>query len=386
MNQARSSLHTPAGAAALAAAMREEDPGSLAAASRLRATASPELAAEALAQASLRRRARTKFGDRARSLFFTADGLEQATRPVVARWRAERLREEGITRVVDLGCGIGADSLACLELGLDVVAVELDPLTAQHARANLEGARVIQGDAVALAPELLAGAGPETCVFVDPARRTERGRTWDVAAFTPPWSFVMELLAGPHSTVVKLGPGVPRNLLPGELEALWVADGYDVVECSLWRTPQATAGRAALLLPQGLRVESAGRELDVAPPGRYLTEANGAITRAGALDALAEGTWLLDAEVAYLSSGEPVTHPGATCFEVLEELPFNPKVLKAWVREHRVGTLEIKKRAVDVDPAQLRKRLQPKGPNQATLVVTPTVDGTRVLVCRRLAP
>ncbi|GAB2472649.1 class I SAM-dependent methyltransferase [Luteococcus sediminum] len=386
MTPAHSSLHTPEGAVALEAAMREDDPASLAAASRLRTIAAPALAAEALAQASLRRRARTKFGDQASTLFLTADGLEQATRPVVSRWRAERLRSEGVTRVVDLGCGIGADSLACLEVGLDVVAVELDPVTAEHARANLSGARVIEGDAVALASELLAGAGPETCAFVDPARRTERGRTWDVAAFTPPWAFVMDLLAGRHSTVVKLGPGVPRNLVPGEVEALWMADGHDVVECSLWKTPQAKAGRAALLLPQGLRVEAAGRELDVAAPGRHLIEANGAVTRAGALDALSEGTWLLDAEVAYLSSDEPVTHPGATCFEVLDELPFNPKVLKAWVREHRVGTLEIKKRAVDVDPAQLRKQLQPKGPNQATLVITPTVDGTRVLACKRLTP
>ncbi|MEL4505123.1 SAM-dependent methyltransferase [Luteococcus sp. H138] len=397
-------LHTPEGASALALAMAEQDPGSLAAASRLRKQAPPELAAQALGQAQLRRRARTKFGADAERMLFTHDALEQATRPVVADWRAHRLRDEGITRVIDLGCGIGADSLACLRAGIDVIAVELDQTTAEHARANLElaagrpldglgdptpaapTATVIHGDAVALAPELLAGAGPETCVFIDPARRTEFGRTWRVEAFTPPWDFVLSLLGGSHSTVVKLGPGVPKQLIPDDVEALWVADGHDVVECSLWHTPAARPVHGAILLggPQALRLDHEPRDpLPVAVPGRYLVEPHGAVIRAGALDRIADGLWLLDPHVAYLSGNAPVTSPFATCFEILEVLDNNPKTLKAWVREHRVGTLEIKKRALDVDPAELRKKLQPKGPNSATIVLARTPDGARALMVRR---
>lgn len=377
-------LHTDEGRAAVAAALREADPGSLAAATRLRKDFPPDLAAEALAQATLRRRARTKFGEAADEMWFTAAGLEQATRPVVARWRAQRLLAAGITRVVDLGCGIGADSLACLELGIEVVAVELDEVTAQHAAANLPGARVVHGDAVALAPQLLAGAGPETCVFVDPARRTERGRTWNLEAFTPPWSFVTALLEGPHSTVVKLGPGVPKQVLPEHVEAVWVADGHDVVECSLWSTPDTRDVHAAVLLPAGHRLERTGVQLPTGPVGEFLVEPHGAVVRAGALDGVGEGLWLLDEHVAYLGSHQAVAGPFGTCFEVLEVLDANPKVLRAWVREHRVGTLEIKKRALDVDPAELRRRLQPKGPNSATLVLARTQDGTRALVVRRV--
>ncbi|MGO4955932.1 class I SAM-dependent methyltransferase [Luteococcus sp. Sow4_B9] len=409
-------LHSPEGAAALAEAMGEMDPSSLAAATRLRRTHSPELAAEALGQAELRRRARTKFGEDAGRLFFTHDALEQATRPAVSAWRARRLRREGITRVVDLGCGIGADARALLAEGIDVVAVELDETTAQHAAANLGAGRpldklgdlgcssaepveapsavVIHGDAVALAPELLAGAGPETCVFIDPARRTEAGRTWKVESFTPPWDFVLSLLDGPHSTVVKLGPGVPKQLLPDGVEALWVAEGHDVVECSLWRTPGARPVHGAVLLPldkfgtregeEPLRVDARAHEpLPVGPVGRYLLEPHGAVIRAGALDRIAPDAWLLDPQVAYLSTDHPVDTPLATCFEVLENLDYNPKTLKAWVREHRVGTLEIKKRALDVDPAELRKRLQPKGPHQATIILVRTPAGARALVVRR---
>lgn len=383
------SLHTAEGRAALELALREADPASLGAATRLRKQVDADLAAAALAQAALRRKARTKFGARADELFFTPDALEQATRPVVASWRAERLKDAGITRVVDLGCGIGADSMACVAAGLEVVAVELDPITAEHAAANLAGARVIVGDAVALAPELLAGAGPETCVFIDPARRTEFGRTWNVEAFTPPWSFVLDLLDGPHSTVVKLGPGVPKQLLPEGVEALWVADGHDVVECSLWRIPGARSGHGAVLLDASTggvaRVDHTATDaLPAGPVGAFLLEPHGAVIRAGALAEVAPDAWLLDPHVAYLASDKPVTSPFVTCFEVLDELDLNPKTLKAWVREHQVGTLEIKKRATDVDPAELRRQLKPKGPNAATLVLARTQDGTRALVVRRV--
>ena len=52
---------------------------------------SPELLAAALTQADLRRRALEKFGDLAASMYFTPDGLEQATRLSVSSHRAARL-------------------------------------------------------------------------------------------------------------------------------------------------------------------------------------------------------------------------------------------------------------------------------------------------------
>jgi 16S rRNA G1207 methylase RsmC len=105
----------------LAAAMAEPDPGALAAGTRLRRLAQPEQAAAALQQAALRRQAVDKFGPAAAAMFFTRDGLEQATRLVVADQHARRFVAAGVRRVVDLGCGIGADALAFARAGLAVV-------------------------------------------------------------------------------------------------------------------------------------------------------------------------------------------------------------------------------------------------------------------------
>ena len=157
----------PDGAAALAMAGAQPDPHSLAAASALRRHFDAQLASEALTQIALRRAARSKFGDQADSLFLTPDGLEQATRRTVADWRADRFARAGVTAVIDLGCGIGADALGFQRAGLSVLGVELDPRTAAFAAANLgETATVLCGDVEQLAPDLLATAHADTAVFI----------------------------------------------------------------------------------------------------------------------------------------------------------------------------------------------------------------------------
>src|ERR1700712_2522738 len=112
-------LRSPEGAGALAAAAAPTDPDPLAAASALRTRGFPPgLAAAALTQISLRRRAVAKFGSSADRMFFTRAGLEQATRAVVTDRRAARLSAAGVTSLADLGCGLGSDALAAARRGI----------------------------------------------------------------------------------------------------------------------------------------------------------------------------------------------------------------------------------------------------------------------------
>jgi len=377
-------LVSPGAAEALAQAAAQPDPGSLAAATALRRSWTPAQASAVLTQAELRRRAVTKFGKDAARLFFTRDALEQATRADVARWRSERYRDAGATRVVDLGCGIGADALAFVAAGLDVVAVEYDPATAVLAAANLgDAGTVVCGDAVELADDLLAGGA---AVFADPARRTASGRTWRVADLTPPWDFVTGLLPG-RMGCIKAAPGLPSNVIPDGVATTWVSHRGDLVEATLWSGPWPAGSRTAVLLPSGLELDAGERrEPPVGPVGSYLYEPDAAVIRAGALAGLAEA---LDARspqagIAYLFSDTLRATPFATAFEVLADLPYDERGLRHWVQEQGVGALEIKVRGIDVDPAVLRKRLKPAGKASATLVLTPTTAGARALVARRV--
>ncbi|MFW7396739.1 MAG: class I SAM-dependent methyltransferase, partial [Rothia mucilaginosa] len=140
---------------------------------------SPEESAQIISLAQARTRARAKFGERTRTLMLTQEAAEQATRPVIAHYRTQRLRPVAGT-VADLGCGIASDSAVYAADRGAVVAVELDPLTASFAAKNLEfcpQARVYSGDVTDYVHgELLDAAGePVGIVWMDPARRELRG-------------------------------------------------------------------------------------------------------------------------------------------------------------------------------------------------------------------
>lgn len=365
------------GAAALTAAAAYADPASLAAATALRKDFAPELAAAALAQVALRRRAAAKFGTAADELFFTPAGLEQATRPEVARWRAQALAAAGVRRVADLGCGLGTDALAFAAAGLEVRAVELDETTAVLAGANL-------GHPVGVGRAEDVDLAADEAAYCDPARRGDRGRLWRAEDFTPGWDFVMGLLGRPAGACVKLGPALPHRMVPEGVGARWVSHRGDVVEVSLWTL--AYAGFGAVLLPGGHELAAGSGSAPAGDLGAYLFEPDGAVIRAGALGALAErhGLRRIAPDIAYLTGDEPIDSPFLTAFAVREVLPYKEKVLRQWVAAQEVGTLEIKKRGIDIDPATLRKRLRPRGPNAATVVLTPGPAGAYALVVDRV--
>lgn len=365
------------GAEALAAAAAQPDPGSVAAATAMRKRFDADLAAAALTQVVLRTRARTKFGDAAASMFFTPDGLEQATRPEVSVWRAARVRERGVETLVDLGCGIGADALAYARAGLHVVGVEADPATAVLAGANLAGIAPVQHG---LAEAYDVG---EAFAFCDPARRDTSGRVWRVEQLSPSWEFCSALLMRTPGACLKLGPGLPHRYV-GDRRAQWISHRGDLVEACVWSGGGGV--REAVLLPGDHRLVADETRVRVAPLRSYLHEPDPSVIRAGAVGRLAESTGAtgVGEAIAYLSTDEAVASPWWTSFEVVEVMAYKEKVLRGWVREHRIGTLEIKKRGIEVDPAVLRRRLRPAGEGRATIVLTPTVDGAKCLVVRRL--
>ncbi|MFI2103774.1 SAM-dependent methyltransferase [Isoptericola sp. NPDC019693] len=398
-----SKLLSPDGWALVNSLPPYDEKQAMALATRLRAEGvDPDLAAAALTQSRLRAKARAKLGDFADGMLFTPDGVEQATRLVVAALHARRYLAAGVTRVADLTSGIGADALAFAGVGLRVLATDVDEVTAALATVNLRHfpeAEVRHADGLTLD---LAAEGVDG-VYADPARRTRGGRrVFDPAAYAPPLDAVWDLRAQVPALGIKVGPGIPHQGLPDDAETQWVSVDGDVVEAGLWFGPLAPGGpgRSALVLATAggrtasrtLRADADDLVPEVGPVGAYLYEPDGAVIRAGLVaHAAAElGGRLLDRTIAYVTTDQPAAPPAegaaplATGYRVLDVMPFNLKRLKAYLRERGVGRLTIKKRGTAVTPEQLRAQLSPKGDAEATLVLTRVGGGQHVLVVEPL--
>jgi SAM-dependent methyltransferase len=365
-------LQAPAGQRLLARVEEAYDgDNALSVSARLREV-DRSLVAACLTQAALRRRAVAKFGADAALMYFTRDGLEQSTRQRVAAHRAHRVSQHGGS-IADLGCGIGGDLIALSRVAADVLGVEVNPLRAAVAAANLANLRLDASVEVADARQL--DFSTREVVVADPTRRDERGRVFDPAAYSPPWCFVESLLT--RTSVVKVAPGIPRDLVPAGVEAEWVSDGGGVKEAALWSGGLAGVRRRATVLPSGdtlADVDDPGMDgVGVAEGlGAFVYEPDGAVIRAGLVTAAARlvSARLIDPKIAYLTGDRQTQTPLARCFRVLEQLPMRTRPLRAALRTRGIGSLTIKKRGVDIDPAVLRRRLALSGDLPATIIMT----------------
>ncbi|WP_144760492.1 class I SAM-dependent methyltransferase [Curtobacterium sp. 9128] len=362
--------------------------------SRLRAEGhAPGLVAAVLTQARLRQKARAKFGDFAGRMLFTEAGLEQATRLSVAAQHAGRFAAAGLHRVADLGCGIGGDAMAMAALDLDVTAVDRDEVTAAVATHNLApwpDARVELGDAATFDLSRVDG------VWMDPARRTAGHANTRRLSDPDDWSPSLDTVFAAATTTptgVKLGPGIDRDLIPDTAEAQWTSVDREVVELALWFGPLARPGvtRAATVIgAHGIAELTAPGDTEDEPVGpidEYLYEPDGAVIRARLIGDLARsiGGHMLSDGIAYVTSARAVTTPFAQGFRVLDTMPLDVKQIAARLASDGVGTVEIKKRGVDVDPAQFRKRLRLRGgTGRMTLVLTRLEGRHTAVLCERL--
>jgi hypothetical protein len=354
----------------------------------------PDLVAAALNQARLRAKAQDKFGEFARGMVLTSDGLEQATRLAVAAQHAQRYRAAGIHTVHDLGCGIGSDAMAMAGLDLRVRAIDADEVTAGIAAVNLRhwpDSTAYQGVVEEFSPPLGEGARG-VGAWLDPARRTPgvadvTGRTrriFNLSEISPSWDTVQDIARALPATGAKLSPGFPHAALPPGTEGQWTSWDGDVVECVVWWGPLVrTRGRtAALLRTTGPAVVVSEADGDGDTPalqnlaalGGWLYEPDKAVLRAGLVSALtaATGGAELDAGVGYVGSPRSVEVPFAKRYAVVEAMPFNVKALRGWLRDHGIDRLTIKKRGVSVDADLLRRqlRLPAKGHNEAIVIIT----------------
>ena len=339
----------------------------------------PEFAAAVLETAVLRRKAVAKLSC-TDGWLFTDAALQQATPSPVAEQRARRLRGRDVH---DVTCSIGADLTVVARVANRCVGSDVDAIRLKMARHN---ASVSGVDPLLIRADALRPSTGDTVVVADPARRDGAGRRkWRAGDLVPPLDDLVDAYRG-RELAVKCSPGMDFDAAPWADEVELVSLDGQVREACLWTGSLATVSRRATVLrtngPEWTITSDDGDDCPVAPVGAWIIDPDGAVVRAGLVRhyAARHGLAQLDPHIAYLTGDAPP--PGIRAFQVIEHGHYSEKTLRAVLRRHRIGRLEILVRGLDVDPNTLRPRLKLSGDAEATVVLTRIGHTPTAVLCR----
>ena len=376
---------------------------------RLRRTYSFEQTQFIAQQVKLRTQAATRFA-LANKMLFTDRSLQQATDSGIAQFKAALIQKIApeARHVTDLCCGLGGD-LQALATSFNVTGVDLDPEICAIAKYNASlcipqekevAVETITADACQLVLDT-------DWVHIDPDRRSDGQRHTEIASLAPGLDFLNRLTSqvgtSLHGLSMKFAPAssIPEHWLP-QCQLIWIQSRNECrQQLALFaknriavntRTAVAVDGRGIpkweFSIPNDQMVEPG----DVAfngTAGQFLYE-----PMPGILAAQMAPSWgavhnlkYIHSSVAYFTSDKAMDLPGGTCYEVLQDLPFNLKQIRQYIKQHDIGRLEIKKRGINDTPEKIRKLLKPKGEHEATLIIAGnprTKNQTRVYVAQRV--
>jgi len=337
---------------------------------RLRKRYPPDLASAALETAQLRQKAKVKFRH-ASAMFFTADGLQQASGEALATHHAQLLA--GYSWIADLGCGIGGDALA-LGQSASVVGFDRDLLRLNMARQN---AAVYGASAAFVQADLKTPLPAFAAAFFDPARRDdEQRRIFSVAEYIPPLSIIQNWRY--QALLVKLSPGVNiAELKEFGAGVEFVSENGELKEALLHMGDLQFSGFRATRLPEKETLYAQAYEAPplADAPRRFLYEPDPAVIRSGLLGemlaSLRLSAFRLDPTIAYLTGDVAIQTPWLRFWQVDDWLPFNLKKLRALLLQNGVGRVTVKKRGSPITPEELQSRLAlKKGDHHATIILT----------------
>lgn len=344
-------------------------------------------------QAELRRRAASKFPHPSR-MYFTRQGLEQASDGWIAEYKAARFPAD--RPLYDICTGIGGDLSALARHALRVEGIESDPWTALIAMHNAIALAPDDADIkIQMLPAAEAALAADAAWHADPDRRAHGGRTTHLEAYEPDLEYLQELRDEHPDGCLKLAPAseIPEEWSMAS-EREWVSRDGECRQQLLWSGKLASLPgetKATLVYRDGRGPYSVVALPHQIPPlaqrlGAYLYEPDAALLAAHLTGDLAArlGVAALAPQTAYFTSDVQIRDPAWTAFRIRDVLALDAKRIKAYLREHRIGRLEVKKRAAPVDIDKLRRDIRVPGDEQAVLFVTRWEGKVKAIIADRL--
>lgn len=368
----------------------------------LRKEFSQEVVHAALQWARGRAKAIAKFGEAGCGMWADPEGVEMASGPMPAAWKARRFarvvgKSGGV--VFDVCCGIGADAMAIRWAGVGVRCVDIDPVRAWMAGRNVASESVARdaGELVKDDGVWRDGVGKDVAALhVDPARRGVSGRVWKIGDVEPGPEVLKGLLARRRDAAIKLSPGLNHAEVREQLlEPCGLADEAQVevisqrgklVQGVVWTGKLAwgegedvrakpSARRATLLTEKGswsiAGEADCAHEIETLPLSRFFFEVDDAIERAELLTTLARASVRVPLAMAHPKLGLFVTkgeweavpefeeHVGVwfRSFELIAEMSWNERKVAERLKQLGAHHVEVKTRDGVVNPDELQTKL-----------------------------
>jgi hypothetical protein len=362
-----------------------------AAIAQLRKKYPADLVHAAIDLVTARRKAADKFPGLAERMVADPTGVEQSSSLDVARHKAARFADLKLPGVADLCCGIGGDAMALAE-HTDVQLFDLSPVKTWMAQHNV---RELTGKTCpAAAVDVTTLQLRDVPFHIDPDRRAAGKRLQTLDDYKPGPAFIADLLTRSPDGCVKLGPGVDLTSLPvGEIEM--ISRRGTLVQAVLWTGKLRRAARTATMLTPSPAFAGEGRgegitnnaspqsrasiitltgspaRLRLSAAEKYIFTVDPALERAELIGNLADSLNIaaIHPSLGLVTSNRLVDSPWLTPFELLEQLPFRPDKIKAWLKAHDGGIVEVKTRGKSADADDTARQLRGEGATTYTLFV-----------------
>ena len=303
--------------------------------------------------ARARLRAKDKFSRQ--DLWMDLEGLRYATHEVVAKYRAERLKELGVKSVADVSCGIGIQLIFYAMNVEKAYGIDIDPVKIEFARRNAEkyGVSNIEFiNADSLSEETVKRVDADV-IFSDPARPPEAPeRTLD-GLVPSPLKVYEAYRSKTDGFIFDLPPQMRRNRVPWKGEFEYIDLFGAINRLTFYFEPLARAERSAVTLPKGARLESDPNLEDIVEwaerPGQYLYEIPQSIDYADLINELfhavsGEMKMLLREKRRVLATGDEEIRSDyfKRVYTVVAILPFHPVRINDFLRREGFGRATLR--------------------------------------------
>ncbi len=357
--------------------------------------------------------------------FWTRQLLEQSSDQETAIETAFDFPSE--SKVWDICCGAGADTVALSKRNLNVTAIDRCSVACELTRHNAlsHGLQIEVFDRSA--EEAVIDQG--SYIHIDPDRRADGNRSSSLDRLSPAWHTIVKLLKQCQGMSLKLAPGTRVDLQrlhnqierPPESIRFLSKDGSVRQQRWYWGLERWPVGSITASMHLNEPSTRRAAQFEMTCPRNtagqtstspnwfhetFLTEDVHAYDNQNVTNSLSEfvadydpsiraaelsacfamryGWQLVDSNSGYITASRALVHPMVRWFRVLDNLPLDKKQIRTYARNAKVRTWELKSRGLEVDLDGLRRILPSDVTSTARMTILCTKIGNqhRAIFCR----